>query len=152
MSNLALQEVILLFLFLLLCVPGILFLITLQNTLKTVEPENRTMKPQNVWLLFIPLFNFVWMFFVIKAVYNSLQNQLMKYGVYETSTKSVYQIGIALCIVSVIYAIPSFRAMLVVPFLTLWVLYWVKVNGEKKKLQLLQNTIGNADANSIFVE
>lgn len=152
MSNIWLQEVIMLVVLLLLCIPGILFLITLQNTLKTIEQENRTMKPQHVWLLLIPLFNWIWMFVVVKAVYNSLQNQLMKYGIYETATKSVYQLGLALSIVSVVYAVPYFRSILIVPVVVLWILYWVKVNNEKKKLQLLRNTVGNADANSIFAE
>jgi len=49
-------QIIILALFL---VPGIFFLLTLQNTLKVISPENRKMQPSNVWLMFIPLFNII---------------------------------------------------------------------------------------------
>ena len=56
-------------LLILLCIgilflPQIFFLITLQNTIKEVSIENRTIKPSQVWLSFIPLFGIFWQFFI----------------------------------------------------------------------------------------
>ena len=51
---------------LILCFIGILllpqtfFLMTLQNTVKEVSVENRTIQPSQVWLTFIPLFGIFW--------------------------------------------------------------------------------------------
>jgi len=57
-------------LLILLCIgilflPQIFFLIALQNTIKEVSIENRTIQPSQVWLTFIPLLaffgNFLWL-------------------------------------------------------------------------------------------
>jgi len=59
---------------LILCFIGILllpqtfFLMTLQNTVKEVSVENRTIQPSQVWLTFIPLFGIFWQFFMVYKI------------------------------------------------------------------------------------
>ena len=51
-----------------LLLPQIFFLMTLQNTVKEVSVENRTIHPSQVWLTFIPLLGIFWQFFVIYKI------------------------------------------------------------------------------------
>ena len=143
------QELLLVALLALVIVPGIFFLITLQNTLKAIDADNRTMEPGKIWLLMIPLFNYVWMFIVVKAIADSIKNQLEKYGVYSEE-RPTYNLGMALSISSAASLIPVLGTIIGLPVLILWIFYWIKVNEKKKELQTLQSTIGQADETSIF--
>ena len=60
MDMMAVWQFVLLFA---LLVPAILFLLTQQNTLKTVRVENRMLPSGLVWLQLIPLFGQVWQFY-----------------------------------------------------------------------------------------
>ena len=51
-----------------LLLPQIFFLMTLQNTVKEVSVENRTIQPSQVWLTFIPLFGIFWQFFIVYKI------------------------------------------------------------------------------------
>jgi len=51
---------------------GVLFLLHLQGLLKAIAPVNRRMEPGMVWLLFIPLFNIVWIFIVVDRIAQSI--------------------------------------------------------------------------------
>lgn len=51
-----------------LLLPQIFFLMTLQNTVKEVSVENRTIQPCQVWLTFIPLFGIFWQFFMVYKI------------------------------------------------------------------------------------
>ena len=51
-----------------LLLPQIFFLMTLQNTVKEVSVENRTIQPSQVWLTFIPLFGIFWQFFMVYKI------------------------------------------------------------------------------------
>src|SRR3954452_22145897 len=81
-------------------IPIIFFLVTLQNTLKIIEPQNRKMQPGNVWLLLIPLFGFVWWFVIVNAIADSCKAQLEQYDVFYEQ-KSTYNLGMgwAICLV-----------------------------------------------------
>jgi len=101
MGNFGFQEILLiLIVFGVFLIPLIFFLINLQNTLKIIEPQNRTMEPGSVWLILIPLVNVVWVFLVVNAIANSGKAQLEQYGVYSTE-KPTYSIGLAWAICSV---------------------------------------------------
>jgi hypothetical protein len=51
---------------------------------KKVPPEHRLMSPGAVWLLLIPLFNYVWAFFVFTRVPRSLAAALQARGIAST--------------------------------------------------------------------
>ena len=51
-----------------LLLPQTFFLMTLQNTVKEVSVENRTIQPSQVWLTFIPLFGIFWQFFMVYKI------------------------------------------------------------------------------------
>ena len=125
------------FLFLgLFLIPGIFFLLTLQNTLKAISPENRRMPPGNVWLLFIPLFNIVWQFIVVDKIAQSIATECTRLNIPVTERKPTYGIGLAWNICNFFTIIPILG-----PFASLvtFIIYWVKVADYKKLIQANQN-------------
>ena len=99
-----------LILFLCFFIPAIFFLLTQSNTLKRVSSENRRLHPGLVWLQLIPIFNFVWIFIVVRRIADSLakeyagwesdsilgiadEEELKKIG-----TRPTYGIGLTYCI------------------------------------------------------
>ncbi len=117
-------------------IPAIFYLLTLQNTLKAIQPQHRKMEPGMVWLMLIPLFNLVWHFIIVSRISDSIRDELIARG--ETpSDRPTYGIGLAASILFVCGRIP-------VPFLggatslaglVCWIIYWVKVNEYKNKFQ-----------------
>ena|SRR5690242_14728159 len=75
-------------------IPAIFFLLTLQNTLRAISPENRRMPPSNVWLLFIPLFNLVWQFIVVDRISQSIGAECARLNIPVTDPKPTYSIGL----------------------------------------------------------
>ncbi|MEP7318819.1 MAG: hypothetical protein ABI921_08750 [Panacibacter sp.] len=140
MGNLGLQELLLLGIVGGIIMAGIFFLLTLQNALKTVSPENRAMEPGNVWLLLIPLFNIYYMFIVVNAIAASLNNEYQKFGVIKNENPT-YNIGIAWCITQIASSILQFFSIPYLSIITLlfWIIYWVKVNEHKNEIVKLQN-------------
>ena len=154
--------------FLLFLTPAVFFLLTQQNTLKAIRRENRRLRPGLVWLQLIPIFNFCWMFVVVTRVADSLYKEnasLMDdsiLGVPDPDAagsfgkRPTYRIGMAYCIqyLLLFFALIIFfnlfgRAedargfaiislILCLSVITCWIIYWVKLAGEKRKLQYLR--------------
>lgn len=117
-------------------IPVIFYLITLQNTLKAVSPENRKMEPGMVWLLLIPIFNIVWNFIVVNRMADSIQAELQKKGVSLTE-RPAYNVGIALCIIGCVTWIPVLGSVISIAGLICWIIYWVKISEFKKRIESL---------------
>ncbi len=113
-------------------IPTIFYLLTLQNTLKAIRPENRVMPPGNVWLMLIPIFNLVWMFIVVSRLADSIQRELNARGAI-TSDRPTYNIGLAWCILILVGRIPLIGGIFSLGWLVCWIIHWVKVNEYKKQ-------------------
>lgn len=124
---------IILFLFL---IPFIFYLLTLQNTLKAISPENRKMEPGMVWLMFIPVFGMVWQFIVVNRMADSIQAQLNKAGVSVTS-RPAHGVGIAMCVLFCTGWIPVVGSLGTVAGIICWIIYWVKIAEFKKNIESL---------------
>lgn len=135
-------------------IPAILFLISQQNTLKAVQPENRLMHPGLVWLQLIPLFSNIWQFFVVIKIAGSIQKQLAArhansiFGADALIAEGAPQrptqgIGIAY---GVLYTIVTLFALgkmsegfiaglFAWGMIICWIIYWVKLVRFKNKLK-----------------
>ena len=130
------SEWILIFIALCLCLlPAIFYLITLQNTLTEVSSENRRMKPSQVWLMLIPLFGLVWQFIIINRIADSLKSEFAKRNVSIDEERPAYSIGLTYCILFCCGWIPVLGVLASIGGLVCWIIYWVKINGYKTKLQ-----------------
>lgn len=135
---------------LILLIPFIFYLITLQNTLKEVKYENRKMEPGLVWLMFIPLFNLVWQFIVITRVADSIQAELTERG-QQVTERPGYNIGLSYAILSVcsLLPIPFIKSLLSLAALICFIIHWVKIAEYKRLLIHTRDMQRNTDS-SIF--
>lgn len=135
---------------LLVClVPAIFFLITQQNTLKAIQPQNRSMSPGEVWLQLIPLFGIVWQFIVVSRISTSIGAELASRNSfsfenpqyaqgYEGGERPTYQIGIAYCVLFCCSIIPILGTLTGIAGIICWIIYWVKLS-EYKNLMYSKN-------------
>ena len=112
----------------------IFFLITLQNALKAVRPENRKMRPGQVWLLLIPLFSLVWQFMVVDRVADSLANEYRSRGITPGEQRPGYSVGLAFCILGICSFIPLIGTLASLGSIVCWIIYWVKIANYKNAL------------------
>jgi len=122
--------------FAILILPMVFFLLTLQRALSKCSPANRTMSPGLVWLQIIPFFGFIWQFFVVFAVANSLDNEFAARRIQE-EPKPGQSLGLAMCITRVCTVIPFLGIFAAIASLVLWIIYWVKIAGFSRKLDYL---------------
>ena len=128
-------------LLILLCVgilflPQIFFLITLQNTIKEVSIENRTIKPSQVWLTFIPLFGIFWQFFMVNRISKSIAAEFRKKNITAQSDKPGYSLGLIYCILLCCSIIPVIGALFGLVGFVIMIIYWVKINDYKNLLKV----------------
>jgi len=140
-------------------IPAILFLVTQQNTLRLIQPLNRTMNPGQVWLQIIPLYGLYYQFVVVTRISDALQREFNSHFNDSdsilpdlTTTGAVdgkrpaYAPGMAYCwlfvISTVVSWLPSFFVMInglvAIAGIVCLIVYWVQLAGFKKKLQMLR--------------
>ena len=124
------------FLFVILAIAlavAIVIIILLSGCLKVIPPEHRLMEPGMVWLLLIPLFNLVWMFFVYIRIPRSYQRYFAAQGRTEFGDCGE-QLGLwtAICAVASMVPIPVLNMLVSLASLVLLILFLVKVVGLKK--------------------
>jgi hypothetical protein len=112
----------------------VMYLLTLQNVLKQVSPENQKMPPGQVWLNLIPLFNLVWQFIIVNRIADSLQAEFAKRGIKVDEARPGYGVGLAYCICSVSGWVPLLGVLASLGGLVCWIIYWVKMSNYKKML------------------
>ena len=128
-------------------IPMIFFLLTQQNTLKAIKPENRRMRPGEVWMQLIPLFNIVWQFIVVARISDSIRNEINDRNnnsflgevnpafVNDRDPRPTYNIGLAFCILGLCGMIPLLGGFASLGALVCWIIYWTQVAAYKNKFQ-----------------
>lgn len=115
-----------------LLIPFIFYLLTLQNTLKAIAPQNRYVRPEQVWLMFIPFFNIVWQFILVDRLASSIQKELNMRGIH-TNERPTYNIGLAYCILGLAGWVPLLGTLTGIATVVCWIIHWVKVSEFKDK-------------------
>lgn len=142
------NEIILLMLFFILLIgliPMVFFLLTLQNTLKAIQPRNRAMQPGEVWLTLIPLFGAVWQFIVVSRIADSIEREIAtentfsfeqdpNYPTGSYGSKPTHNIGIAYCVLFCCGIIPLIGWLSTLAGLVCWIIYWVQVSEYKNRI------------------
>lgn len=116
-------------------IPYILFLKTLQNTIKEISLENRKINPNDVWLILIPFFGIIWQIVVINKISISLGDELNKKNISNNEVKPTFALGIAYCILQILTIIPIVGILFGLIALILWIIYWVKIDSYKTLLK-----------------
>lgn len=112
----------------------IFFILTLQKALSRCSIENRAMEPGLTWLLLIPFFNAVWIFFVVINLAKSLDAEFKKRGL-ACEPEPGKTLGLAYAILQACSFIPYAGCLTGLPNLICWIMYWVKIAGYSKQLE-----------------
>ena len=127
-------------------ISSLFFYLTQQKTLKAVQPANRLMAPDMVWLQLIPLFGLAWQFIVVTRIADSLKKEfsswqndtLLGYADSESiklaNQRPTLDIGFTYCILFCFSIIPFIGSLVVPAGLVCWIVYWVKLAEYKKKI------------------
>lgn len=120
----------------------IFFLLTLQKTFNAVSPDLRKMNPAGlVWLVLIPYFGNVWMFFIVTRMADSLRGEFDRRQMPTAEDRPGYNLGIAFASTNALGTlvglldIQALSTVIGLASLTLWIMYWVKINRYYKELQ-----------------
>ncbi|MBS1664485.1 MAG: hypothetical protein JST68_25795 [Bacteroidetes bacterium] len=150
-------------------VPSILFFLTQQNTLRLIRSENRELNPGLVWLQLIPLFNLYWIFVVVTRIADSISKENVAFqddsilgvsgydAVDAIGKRPTYKIGIVWCVLFVFNTLLYFgnvtervsmerlltllRLLTVLGLMVCWIVYWVMLAQEKRKLKALRHVL-----------
>ena len=114
-------------------IPAIFYLLTLQKALNRCSPENRAMNPGMVWLMLIPLFNLVWHFFVVLNLAKSLGAEFQKRGIVDEPQPGK-NLGLIMCILACCGWVPFLGLFTGIGALVCWIVYWVRIAGCSAKL------------------
>jgi hypothetical protein len=124
---------ILIFIVIAALVVGILYLLTLQNLLNRVKPENRTVSPGNVWLLLIPIFNWIYPFILYPKISESVSKEFQSRGI-PADGDFGKGLGITIPILTLCGIIPVIGALAGLANLVIWIIFWAKMAKYKNQL------------------
>ncbi len=119
----------------------VLFLLTLQNTLKAISPENRLIEPGAVWRILIPFYNFYFIFVLVQKLASSIAAHLEASGEPLPDSRPTVNLGLLWAILTLtnffLNAIKfnELSPVLSVGSVVALVIYWISVAGYKKKIQ-----------------
>jgi len=138
-------------------IPAVIFLISQQNALKIVKPENRSMRSGLVWLQLTPIFANIGQFFVIPPIAGSLKREMASrhndsiFGADALvaeggGNRPTQGIGVTYCILDTLIillefsdpgTLETFRGLVSLAMITCWIIYWVQLAQFKNKLKRL---------------
>ena len=120
---------------LIILIPFIFYLLSLQKTLKLVGPQHQSMSPGLVWLNLIPIFSLGWHFYTVSKITQSL-NSWHHSRDQQDPDNGANTLGITMCALMVATIIPLIGGLISIAALVIWIIYWVKIAGYNKQLTL----------------
>jgi hypothetical protein len=115
------------FITILMIVPAVFYLLTLQKALARCGEQTRTTSPESVWLMLIPIFNLVYGFILVSNIARSLGNEFTRRGIANAQREPGKSLGIAMCALNIASIIPILGLPLALASLVCWIVYWVKI-------------------------
>jgi hypothetical protein len=112
----------------------VLICLGLSGFLKALPPEFRLMEPGLVWLILIPCFNIIWIFFVYQRIARSYQNFFRAHGRFDVGDCGE-AIGLWYCLCVVLSVIPCVGIIASIAALILLVIYFVTLFGLKGQVR-----------------
>jgi predicted membrane channel-forming protein YqfA (hemolysin III family) len=119
--------------FVVMLVPMIFYILTLQKAINKCAPENQAMQPAMAWLMLVPCFNLIWHFFVVLNMAKTLGAEFQKRGQAEDPEPGK-KLGLIMCILACCGFIPLLGGLCGLGYLICWILYWLKIAEFSRKL------------------
>jgi len=112
----------------------IFYLLTAASVLKAVRPQFREAQPGQVWLNFIPAFNFIWPFIINQQIVASVEADFAARGIRETG-KADKTIAALYPALRFGIFIPVAGRFFILLYLVAFIVWWVKLFRYKKLLR-----------------
>jgi peptidyl-prolyl cis-trans isomerase D len=130
----------------------VFYIRTLRRALVRCSPALRTISPEAVWLLLIPIFNSFWHFLVVSRLATSLGNEFRKRNLSGAGPEPGLLLGMAMCVLPFVSAafivvVATFSRIagaadylmwisevLAFAGLLCWIVYWVRIAGYSKAI------------------
>lgn len=122
---------------------------TMIEVMSLVRQKNRKTEIGNVLFTIIPLFNLVYGFIVYPKICESIGEEFKQLGLPEDKDFGK-NLVIAMQALMVSTMIPILNFIVAIPLLILFILFWVKMDGYKKRLDMYnKNGFGEDTSSSI---
>ncbi len=112
---------------------NVFYLLTLQNTLKEVDPSRRQVPPSNVWLMFIPLFSMVYAFILYPKISDSVKAEY-QYRQLSPDGDFGRTLGITMAALSIAGIVPYIGTLIGLANFVILIIFWTKMSGYKNHL------------------
>lgn len=109
-----------------LYVPLCFYCRTVQATLAAIDQEHRKVAPGTAWLLLIPVFNLIWIYFLVVYLRGGYA-AMHAAGRLESQPNAGFGIGIAMAVCWSLWLLPFINLLAVIPSCVLWILHWNRV-------------------------
>lgn len=121
----------------------VFYLKNLQDLLRECDPKNRQVPPGNVWLMFIPLFNYVYGFILYPKISETLRREFEDRNSPQ-SGDYLKVLGILMPSMNVVglLPIPLIKGLVGLGGLVVFIMYWVQSANMKNKLRALPKAGG----------
>lgn len=103
----------------------IMILLFLQRCFERIPPQYRETEPWQVWLMLIPFFNIVWIFFIYPKLAQAYQRYFYAMGRYDVGDCG-YQLALWYCILSCCSMIPYIGVIPGMAGFIVWIIFLVK--------------------------
>lgn len=122
---------------------AVFYLKNLQDLLRECDPKNRQVEPGNVWLMFIPLFNYVYGFILYPKISETLRREFEGRNSPQ-SGDYLKVLGILMPSMNVagLLPIPLIKGLVGIGGLVVFIMYWVQSANMKNKLRALPKADG----------
>ena len=118
------------------------------TSLDAIPPQFRTMEPGMIFLMFIPCFGIIWIFFIVTKIPESFRNYFWATGNHRFGDCGA-ALGMWYAILAVISSIPYVNFLTIIPTLILLVMFVLKLN-EMKKAVLADAAAGNVPQKPVY--
>ena len=120
----------------LLLLPKIVYILTIQKSLRKCAPITRQIEPGLCWLFLIPFVAIVWHFFMMNGLARTLAAEFAQRGISTTEAQPGHDLGLAMCIVGVGCVVPGLCGLAFPAYIVLWIIYWLKISEFSRQLDL----------------
>lgn len=114
-------------------VPMILYILSIQKSLGAIDEDKRSLSPGMAWLYVIPLFNLVWIFFLVSHLKRGYEKMHAE-GRLTRQVTAGYGVGIGYGVCCVLSMIPVINMIVAIPMIVLWIMHWVGVSQATKSV------------------
>ncbi|MCX6310277.1 MAG: hypothetical protein NT084_01405 [Bacteroidetes bacterium] len=115
------------------------WLIQMQRALELVSFTSK-MKPQNVWLAFIPVFGLYWQFEVVKAVADGLGGEYIRRGIIPREPRPGYNVGFTANVLFCCVVVPTFGILIAIISNFTRLIHLVKIKNFTTELEKIIQT------------